>query len=86
VISALTYALMFRVASWALDPSKGRSPVLSGGSVVLGSNGHVFMIMAGVAALVGTWGGWVAWRRTRLRRSDTVTPLADDDTRELVTI
>jgi hypothetical protein len=86
VISALTYALMFRVASWALDPDKGRSPVLGGGSVVLGSNGHVFVLIAGVAALVGAWGGWVAWRRTRLRRLDGLAPLTDDDTRELVTV
>jgi len=85
VISALSYALMFRVAAWALDPSKGRSPILDGGSVLIGSNGHVFVIAALVAATIGTWGGYVAWRRARAKRVADAAPLRleDDDTREL---
>jgi hypothetical protein len=85
VISALTYALMFRVASWALDPNRGRSPLLDGGSVLIGSNGHVFVISAIVATVIGVWGGWVAWRRGLARSTPIVevSRLEDDDTREL---
>jgi hypothetical protein len=84
VISALTYALLFRVAAWALDPQRGRSPVLGGGSVVLGSNGHIFLIAGAIAAVVAVWGGLVAYRR-RAARPTIHTP-TDDDTRELVTV
>ena len=86
LISAMTYALLFRVAAWALDPQRGRSPVLNGGSVLLGSNGHVFLIAAVVAATVGAWGGFIAWRRTRVRKAPMVAGLSDDDTRELATV
>lgn len=88
VISALTYALMFRVASWALDPNRGRSPLLDGGSVVIGSNGHVFVIAAVIATVIGVWGGWVAWRRGLVRPSTLIEPPrpADDDTRELASL
>ncbi len=89
LISAVTYAILFRVGAWALDPARGRSPVLGGGSVVLGSNGHVFLIAAGLAALVGVWGGTIAWRRTARRRIADVevrSEPVDDDTRELLPV
>lgn len=89
LISALTYALLFRAAAWALDPDRGRSPVLGGGSVVLGSNSHVFFIAAGLAAVGALLGGWVAWRRTSARRTPTPTiddTEIDDDTRELLPV
>ena len=86
LISAMTYALLFRVGAWALDPQRGRSPVLNGGSVLLGSNGHVFLIAAVVAAVVGAWGGLVAWRRTKVRKAPAVADLSDDDTREFATV
>jgi hypothetical protein len=89
LISAVTYAILFQVAAWALDPARGRSPVLGGGSILLGSNGHVFLIAAGLAALVGVWGGTVAWRRTAQRRMpdvDQPSAQADDDTRELLPV
>lgn len=87
VLSAMTYALLFRVAAWALDPDRGRSPVLGGGSVLLGSNGHVFLIVAGIAAALATLGGTVAWRRTQARKlADTRAAVSDDDTRELVSV
>lgn len=87
VLSAMTYALLFRVAAWALDPDRGRSPVLGGGSVLLGSNGHVFLIVAGIAAALATVGGTVAWRRTQARKlADTALAVSDDDTRELVSV
>ena len=87
VISAVTYALLFRVAAWALDPDRGRSPVMGGGSVLLGSNGHVFVIVGAVAALVAVVGGVVAWRRTATRRTMVETvEQTDDDTREFAPV
>lgn len=85
VLSAFTYALLFRVAAWALDPDRGRSPVLGGGSVVLGSNSHIFLIAAAIAATVGAWGGTIAYRR-RIRRHDAPPAPVDDDTRELAAV
>ncbi len=39
LMSALSFAVLFRVGSWALDPKRGGSPVAGGGSILLGSNG-----------------------------------------------
>jgi len=87
VLSAVTYALLFRVAAWALDPDRGRSPVVGGGSVLLGSNGHVFLIVAAIAAAIATLGGTVAWRRTQARKlAATRFVPSDDDTRELLPV
>jgi hypothetical protein len=83
VLSAMSYAIVFRTASWALDPSRGRSPVLGGGSVLLGSNNEVFLIPAVVATGLAGFGGFVAWRRKQARRVDET---SDDDTRELIAI
>jgi hypothetical protein len=83
VLSAMSYAIVFRTASWALDPSRGRSPVLGGGSVLLGSNNEVFLIPAVVATALAAFGGYVAWRRAQARR---VEELSDDDTRELIAV
>ena len=81
LLSATTYALLFQVAAWALDPDQGREPVLGGGSVLLGSNGHVFLIAAGIAAPLGVWGGVVAWRRA-VHSSEPVA--VDEEARELI--
>ena len=86
VISALTYALFFRAAAWALDPQRGRSPVLGGGSVVLASNGHIFVISGILAAVIALWGGTVAFRRARRVADLPSAPASDDDTRELVAV
>ena len=85
LLAALTYALLFRVASWALDPDRGRSPVLGGGSVLLGSNGHVFVIAGAIAAVVAVIGGVIAWRRTVARNASSTIP-TDEDTRELLPV
>ncbi|MEZ5174954.1 MAG: hypothetical protein R2823_01955 [Acidimicrobiia bacterium] len=83
LLSALSFAVLFRLGAWALDPHGGRSPIASGGSVVLGSNGHVFLAMAALAALIGTIGAALAWRR---RRPLPFVPIESeaDDTAELV--
>lgn len=53
-LSALSFALLFRVGGWLIDPHGGRSPVLAGSSIVLRSNGHVFVgtAVAAVALMV----------------------------------
>jgi hypothetical protein len=89
LLSALSFALFFRIGGWVLDPSRGRSPVAGGTSVLLDSNGHVFLLTAIAAAVVASGGGWVAWnrkRRIRARVATPATPHTDDDTRELVTV
>ena len=90
LLSAVTYALLFRVGSWALDPERGRSPVLGGGSVVLGSNSHVFAIAAAIAAAIALVAGLAAWRRRVAREQATLglrpDRFEDDDTRELTLV
>ncbi len=87
VMSALSYAVIFRLASWALDPARGRSPVAGGGSVLLGSNGQVFLILAAVAAVVAVAGGWIARsRRRRVDRGGDTGITVEDDTSELVAV
>ncbi|MCL1593940.1 MAG: LPXTG cell wall anchor domain-containing protein [Actinomycetia bacterium] len=81
-LAAVSYALILRIASWALDPARGRSPIAGGGSVLLGSNGQVLLLLAGAASVVAGFGGWVAWKRKRL-----FVPIEEgDDTRELVAV
>lgn len=89
-LSAISFAILFRLGAWALDPAGGRSPIAAGGSVVLGSNGYVFLVIAGVAGVIGAVGAWVAWQRRRI--PPAVVPLtpptieSDDDTREFATV
>lgn len=85
LLSALSFALFFRLGGWALDPERGRSPVAGGTGILLGSNGHVFVITAVIAAAVAGIGAWAAWNLKK--RLGTAVPRqlpTDDDTRELV--
>lgn len=50
--SALSFAALFRIGGWALDPDGGRSPLRQSGSILVESNLHVFLITAGLAAAV----------------------------------
>jgi len=50
--SALSFAALFRVGGWALDPDGGRSPLRQSGSILVQSNLNVFLIAAGLAATV----------------------------------
>jgi hypothetical protein len=88
LLSSLSFAVLFRLGSWALDPDGGGTPVASGGSIILGSNGHVFFVIAFVAAAVAIAGGSVAWtrQRDRLETPDSDPDRSDDDTRELVAV
>ncbi|MEX1286318.1 MAG: hypothetical protein AB1Z57_00115 [Acidimicrobiia bacterium] len=63
-LSGVSFAIFLRVGAWATDPAAGRSPVAAGGSVLLGSNGHVPLWVAGVATGVALVAA-VAVRRRR---------------------
>ena len=69
VVSSITFAVLLRVGSWALDPGGGRSPLAAGGSVLLSSSGHVLVIVALIAGGVAFFATVGAQRR---RRSVTV--------------
>jgi len=88
LLSALSFAVLFRMGAWALDPDRGGTPVANGGSIILGSNGHVFVLIAIAAGVVGTAGGWVAWQRQRIRLQPVAveSDVSDDDTKELVSV
>jgi hypothetical protein len=88
LLSSLSFAVLFRLGAWALDPAGGGTPFAKGGSIIVGSNGHVFLVIAVVSAGVGLAGGWVAWtrQRVRLQPDDVVMTAIDDDTMELVSV
>ncbi len=50
--SALSFAALFRIGGWALDPDGGRSPLRRSGSILVGSNLEVFLIIAGLSAVL----------------------------------
>jgi hypothetical protein len=84
VLSSLSFAVLFRVGSWALDPDGGGSPISRGGSTLLGSNSDVFLLAAFAGAAVAGAVGAFVWRRRRLARRSLPAPEVDSDTRELV--
>ena len=84
VISSLSFAVLFRVGSWALDPDGGGSPIARGGSPLLGSNSDVFLLAAFAGAAVAGAVGAFVWRRRRLARRSLPAREVDSDTRELV--
>jgi len=79
-LSAISFALLFRIGGWVLDPGGGRSPVMAGGSVLVRANGQIFVILGAGAGVLAAGISWYLSRR-RL----PVPPL-DDDTRELVAV
>jgi hypothetical protein len=84
--SALSFAVLFRVGSWALDPDSGGSSVARSGSVLLGSNVSVFLLVGVGAAAVSVGMGWIL-RRRRLSVDRNAWELESDaDTTELVRI
>jgi hypothetical protein len=85
-LSGLSFAVLFRFGGWALDPDGGRSPLLSSGSIVLGSNQSVFLTVAAIGAVTALAAA-AAWWWAAQRRLRTVTPSEvndDEPTRELV--
>ncbi len=76
-VSAVTFSIILRVGAWAVDPRGGRSPIRAGGSELLGSNGHIPMLVAVAAAVLVAFATWLLLRRrTRhaiaLGREDSV--------------
>jgi hypothetical protein len=86
VFSALSFAVLFRVGSWALDPERGGSPIARSGSVILGSNTDVFLLVGIVFAGVAVGIGWALARRRRDDGADMHGHDTEADTRELVSI
>ncbi len=68
-VSAVTFAVILRAGSWAVDPRGGRSPIAAGGAVLLASNGRLLVFVA-VAAAAGA-GALTVWVRRRRLRSAT---------------
>lgn len=86
VLSALSFAVLFRVGAWVLDPQRGGSPIAAGGSILLDSNAQVFLLaaIAGGAVIIG-----IAWYVRRIKRPPSRPNDAfdvDDDSRELITV
>lgn len=84
VLSALSFAVLFRTAAWVLDPTGGGSPVAEGGSILLESNAQVFLFTAAVGGVVGAIVGWYLWRARRRSAAQISTSVSDADARELV--
>ncbi|MDK1019516.1 MAG: hypothetical protein QGD89_08955 [Actinomycetota bacterium] len=72
LLSSLTFAILFRVGSWALDPDGGRSSVAGGGAILLRSNGSLFLLVALIAGVVAGSVGWILWRRPKLAVNDAL--------------
>jgi hypothetical protein len=85
VLSALSFAILFRVGSWALDPQRGGSPIAGAGSILLASNANVFLIAALGASLFSVMVGLLLWRRGETE-IPVGTDTADADTKELISI
>jgi hypothetical protein len=66
-VSAVTFAVILRAGSWAVDPRGGRSPLAAGGAVLLASNGRLLALVA-LAAAAGA-GVLTVWLRRRRLRS-----------------
>ena len=84
--SALSFAVLFRVGSWALDPDSGGSSVARSGSVLLGSNVSVFLLVGVGAAGVSVVMGWILRRRRVSVDRIAWESESDADTTELVRI
>ena len=93
-LSALTFAVILRLGSWAVDPAGGRSPIAAGSSVVLRSNWGILAFVAGGGLLLAALA--IAWQRTRrgavnrdghreMRRTENTDSASDDEKRQLET-
>lgn len=83
-VGAASFAMIFRLGGWALDPRGGRSPIAAGGAALLTSNLHVFLIVALVA---GAAAGGIGLVIHRQQQGQPVVNEADEDrTEELVPV
>lgn len=90
--SALSFAVLFRIGGWVLDPDGGRSPLRRSGAILVESNLNVFLVAAGLASAVAA----VIWvlRRTPTGSATTILDARSSDdverddtaTQELVSV
>jgi hypothetical protein len=85
MVAAVSYAMILRLAGWALDPRRGRSPIAGGTAIIFSSNSQVFLVFGGIAAGVAVFGYWLV-ARDRSAKVGQPEETADDDTRELVSV
>ena len=86
VLSSLSFAVLFRLGSWVLDPERGGSPIAGGGSILLASNAGVFITIALGAAAISGGASWLVRRRRHLAGQTVGESNSNTDTRELVSI
>ena len=75
-VSAVTFVIFLRLGAWAMDPSKGRSPLAVGGSVLLASNHLVLLFVAAAACGIALTAG-VVIRRRRLGEGEDGPEITD---------
>jgi hypothetical protein len=85
MVAAASYAVILRLAGWALDPGRGRSPIAGGTAVIFSSNSQVFLILGGGAAGIAALGYWLT-SRDRGPMVEGSHETVDDDTRELASV
>lgn len=85
LVAAMSYSVVLRLAGWALDPSRGRSPFAGGAGVIFSSNTQVFLILGAAAAVVAAIGYWLASSPGEDVAED-LREAVDDDTKELVSV
>jgi len=84
-VSALTFVIVLRVGAWAIDPSRGRSPLPQGGEVLLASNHLVLLLVTGAGLAVALSTGVVIRnRRAAMRRHLSESDYDEADTLELI--
>lgn len=79
-VSGFSFIVVFTIAGWALDPERGRSPLLGSGGVLLENNLHTFWAAALPATVVFVVAGIFAWRRARRPQLPPVTRSDDEPT------
>lgn len=85
LIAALSYSVVLQLAGWALDPSRGRSPISGATGSLLSSNAHVFLVLGGLAGIGAAVGYWFTPRR-RDPMIEYPMESVDDDTREMLSV
>jgi len=85
MVAALSYAVILKLAGWALDPGRGRSPIAGGSSVLFESNSQILLILGAIAGAVTAVAYGIA-RRRRIQGADQPRDVVDDDTRELIVV
>lgn len=87
--SALSFAVLFRLGGWVLDPDGGRSPLRRSGAILVESNLGVFLAIGVTAALLASV-IWLVRRPARRRLANESAVFAEQaeetTTQELVSV